>query len=58
MGSKEMICRNCVDWEEGMSQISGAQVLAYMHGIEYTFKTFRFCPWCGTELIVKEASDD
>ena len=40
----------CMDWEKGMEQIIGAQMLAANHGIEYTGKCFRHCPWCGERI--------
>ena len=41
---------DCADWELSMRQITGAQGLAYVHGINYTGKPFSYCPWCGKEL--------
>jgi len=41
----------CEDWAKGMKQITGAQLHAYVHGIEYTAEPFMFCPWCQRKLL-------
>ena len=58
MSKSEAVCKNCIEWEDGIRQISGAQSLAYIHGVKYTAGIFRFCPWCGAKLVNEEARDD
>lgn len=38
---------DCVEYQEGMPQIIGAQCLANNHGMKYTGRIFLYCPWCG-----------
>jgi hypothetical protein len=46
-----MRCTNCKDFEVGMDHISGCEMLAFNHGYVYKGPTFKFCPFCGKELI-------
>ena len=48
---KHPVYCECRDWEEGMLEITSAQMLAFNYGYRYKGKTFRFCPWCGKQLI-------
>lgn len=47
-------CSNCKEWKEGMTSITAAQLLAHNHGMKYTGKIFKYCPWCGKPLKVEE----
>jgi len=56
---------DCNEYQEGMEQIVNAQLLFWDHGMPYTGKPFRYCPWCGKELellpiekLVWEMKDD
>lgn len=40
----------CADWVEGNAQLDSFTVLAFTHGMHYTGKQFRYCPWCGKKL--------
>ena len=41
---------NCKGWEVSNYQIIGAQQLAANHGIKYTGRIYKYCPWCGSLL--------
>jgi len=45
-----------------MPQIINAQVMSspiiHSWGVEYTGKLFKFCPWCGKELILEKIGGD
>ena len=55
------VCDNlekCKDWEEAMPQIDNAIVVSCVsHGLPYTGKNFRFCPWCGSPINRESKSD-
>lgn len=44
----------CREWKQSWPQIHCAQVLASIHGDEYTGTIFKYCPWCGKEMILNE----
>ena len=46
------ICKNCEDYEKGIEQISAQAQFCNIHsgGPKYTFKTFVYCPFCGSRL--------
>ena len=42
---------DCKDWQEGMKQLTNAQMMSELHhGAKYTATQFRYCPWCGQEF--------
>ena len=52
----------CDKWEKGIEAVNGPITLqslrtnlSYQYPKEYEFK---FCPWCGKELEMKEFSDE
>jgi len=47
----EMKMCNCFKWDKSIIHIEGAITLAHVHGIEYQGYPFKYCPWCGKELI-------
>lgn len=51
MGKVE--CR-CKDWKEGIKQIDDHQEFMWRaHGQEPIGKPFKFCPWCGKNLLAQ-----
>lgn len=51
-----MIACSCPGWIQGAAQLIQAQMLASMHGQDYTAETFKYCPWCGVQF--EEDSND
>lgn len=45
---------DCDDWKIAQHEIDSAVMLAHLHGSKFTFKVFRYCPYCGKELIKEE----
>ena len=41
---------DCKDWKIGMDQINSMITMASNRGMNYTAKTFKYCPYCGKEL--------
>ncbi len=58
MAQNELKPCNCIDWDESMPQIEGAQLMYALHsyGGEYTGKQFIYCPWCGKKREVNNAN--
>lgn len=54
MINKRICQRNCDEYEKGMKEIVAAQLFCYNHsaGPKYTSKGFRYCPWCGSVLVI------
>lgn len=50
IGTTTRVCENCEEYDKSMEQIIGAQMLASVHGMDYTGERFAFCPFCGTKL--------
>jgi hypothetical protein len=42
---------DCEEWKSGRKALDGMTTFAWTHGIHYTGGAFKFCPWCGKELI-------
>lgn len=52
-------CENCDDWAENIEAISRPIRLAQIRsGKRAKLKTFRFCPWCGRELVDRPIPED
>jgi len=49
-----MVYCTCDKWEIGRGQIDGFIAFGSIHRMKYTGGTFKFCPWCGKELIEDE----
>ena len=45
----------CIDWSENIDQVTAFQRIMYARNPvpsnEYHGKKFKYCPWCGSELI-------
>lgn len=43
----------CPGWKEGMKQLIATQIFCNNHTAtpKYTGQKFKFCPWCGKEII-------
>ena len=40
-------------FDEFNEPVFGAQTFSAVHGIIYTGKVFKYCPWCGLKLVKK-----
>ena len=47
---QKVIC-TCEDFKKYMPEITSAQTVAWLHDQKYSGPMFKFCPWCGEELI-------
>lgn len=45
---------DCNGWKKSMNPLNSGLTMASARGYEYTGETFKFCPWCGKELIEYE----
>lgn len=52
IGTTTRVCEHCEEYDRSMEQIIGAQMLASIHGMDYTGEVFIFCPFCGNKLTV------
>ena len=41
----------CRDWEENINLVAGPHTLGFSAIVKYAGKVFKYCPWCGNELI-------
>jgi hypothetical protein len=49
-----MVYCTCDEWKEGRKQLDGFITFGFIHRMKYTGGTFKFCPWCGKELLEDE----
>lgn len=45
---------DCADWEPQTEKINGPIILQQIragHAIDYGFKAWLYCPWCGKQII-------
>ena len=52
-----VVC-DCEGWKSSANQIFGSQTLAWTHGISYTGKIWKFCPWCGKTLVEEKKEEN
>lgn len=55
MESLKLKC-DCLDWKENIKILNAPYTLGLAAVGSYTAKAFSYCPWCGSQLIIK--SDD
>ena len=48
---------DCAEAQVNIPEIDRAILLAVLHGFEYNFAPFRFCPYCGKRIEDKEGGD-
>lgn len=47
---------NCSLWMPEIEKINNMQSFCLTHGLVYALEWFRFCPWCGDQLVVGDDS--
>ena len=48
-----MTC-DCKDWKENMPRIDSAVLFSALHSNDGIKESFKYCPYCGKELIDEE----
>ena len=54
----EFVCDRifrCPGWERNQPKIDGIFSSAYIHGVKYDGDFFKFCPWCGKEIMWRDS---
>ena len=44
----------CKDWQENIDILNAPYTLNLTAVEQYKGKSFKYCPWCGKELIIKQ----
>lgn len=45
---------DCKGWKKSINPLNSGLTMASARGYQYTGDDFKFCPWCGKELMVDE----
>ena len=48
--NKKKSC-DCEEYQSSMPELFGLLKYSWMNGAEYKGEKFKFCPWCGKELV-------
>lgn len=45
---------DCEEFKISMKSLDQCVMWAWAHGVNYTGKEIKYCPWCGKELIERK----